>query len=99
MIKFCGTLKKTVSETTVLLQVFGTEVLEGSTIRQWQKDFKASQKSAYLQPLGDMPRTVMTEVNNNTVTAVIAEDHHLAAQTIATQLNIKSRGRLLNSDN
>ncbi len=75
VIKFCG---QTLSETTTLLkEAFGKETFGDSTIRLWHKAFVDGRESAKFKLRGDVPQTVVTVTNINTVAAVIVEDQHL----------------------
>ncbi len=45
-------------------------------------------ESAEIEHAGETPRTVVTDVNTNTVSAVIEEDHHSSIRKLADNLHI-----------
>ena len=88
-IRFCVRLNKSGAETVLMLkQAYKEECLCRSAILRWHNLFKAGRESFELIPHGGHPTTVRTEVNINTVSAIIQEDSHLSTRKIASLLNI-----------
>ncbi len=78
-IKFCARLKKKISivETIALLkEAFQDETLHDLTIRSWHRAFTDDRKSVEIKRVGGNLKTVIIDVNINTVSEVTEEDHH-----------------------
>ncbi len=57
-------------------------------IYRWHRAFKDGRESVETQHVGGGPRTVMTDVNINTVSVVIEEEHHSSIWKLADDLHI-----------
>ncbi len=80
--EFCVRLEKLAREMIVLLKkAFRDKCLSNSSIKKWYKEFKDCQKSVHDASWCDRPRTLMTEINTNTVASIIEDDRHLSTRT------------------
>ncbi len=79
--KFCARLKKTSSETTILLK----EAFK--MIWQWHKAFVDGWGSTEFELQGSASWTVVKTTNINTITAVMEEDWHLIFQAFTESLH------------
>ncbi len=59
-------------------RAFQNETLHDSTIRKWYRAFTDGKESVEIEYVGQRPRTVVTDVNINTVSAMIEENHRSA---------------------
>ncbi len=83
-------LKNSKVETIALLEeVFQNETLHDSTIRRWRTVFTDGRESAEIERVGGRPRTVVMDVNINSMHVVIEEDHHSSIQKLADDLHIR----------
>ncbi len=74
--------------TTLLKEAFQNETLHDSTIRRWHRAFTNSRESTEIVHTGARLRTIVTDVNINTVPVVIEEDHHSSIWKLADDLHI-----------
>ncbi len=87
-------LKKTSKETIALLKkASGDKCLSNLSITKWHKEFKDGWKSVHHVPRCGRPRTLVTEINTNTIASIIEDERHLSTRTLVSLLNIlKSLG-------
>ncbi len=67
----------------LLKKAFRNECPSNSSIKKWRKEFKDGQKSVYDAPLCGRPRTLVTEINADTIPSIIDDDRHLSTRTLA----------------
>ncbi len=60
--------------------VYGTNLLPRRIIQRWHKQFRNGRTSTESNPQSGRPGMNVTEVNKNTVAALIAEDPHISQQ-------------------
>ncbi len=58
------------------------------SIKKWHKEFKDGEKSLHDAPRWGRPRTLVTEINTNTVASVVEDDEHLSTRTLVTLFNM-----------
>ncbi len=88
-VKFCVTLKKSkVGLITLFKEAFQNETLHDSTTRRWHRAFMDDREAAEIEHAGRRPRTVVTDVDINTVSVVIKEDCYLFIRKLADDLHI-----------
>ena len=89
VIKFHYRSGKNAQETfDIMKQTYGNQCLGRSTIFRWHSSFKKGRESAKLIPHGGRPKTAATEVNINTVWAMVQEDRSITVERIADIMNI-----------
>ncbi len=79
-IKFCVWLHKSQKETITLMQeAFGDKCFSVSIIKLWHLAIQNGRQEVKLIAANcGRPKTVVTEVNKNTVAAILEEDQHLS---------------------
>ncbi len=89
-VKFCARLKKifNVEKIALLKEAFQNEMLPHSTIHRWHRAFMDGRKSAEIERVSGRPRTVVTDVNINTVSAMTEEDCYSSIRKLADDLHI-----------
>ncbi len=100
-IKFCERLKTSKVELiTPLKQAFQNKTLHKTIIRRWHRAFTDDKESGEIEHVSGRMRTVIMDVNINTVLVVIEKDYHSSIQKLANDLRIRKMSiqRILTKD-
>lgn len=88
-IRFCVLLKKSGTETLQMIQeAYGDQALSKTRVFEWHKKFKDGQESLEDAPRAGRPSTSKTDVNRNTIDAMLQEDRRLSIAKIADMMHI-----------
>ncbi len=102
-IEFFFWLEKTSREMIVLLKkslgdkflnnssikTLGDKCLSNSSVRKWHKEFKDGRNSVHDAPQCGMPRTLVTEINTNTIARTFASPFNMLKMSINQILTMK----------
>ncbi len=69
-------------------KAYDSECLNKTTVNLWHKSYRDGRDFVGLGPRGGTKKSVITEVNINTVATVIQEDRHVSVRLLKRQLNI-----------
>ena len=95
-VQFCYRLQFTATQTYDYIRLaYGSQTIDRATIFRWYALLKGGRESVELIPHGGRPATASTEVNVNTIQALILEDRFLSCRQIAAIMNI-SKSSVIN---
>ncbi len=88
-IKFCCYLGKPATEAYILIkQAYGDGALARAMMFCWRSEFTSGRENAKLIPHSGSPRTSRTEINKNTIVAIVAEDPLIVIKELSTVMDL-----------